>query len=235
MGFFSRLWRIIRGKANDTVEAVEDANFETVVKQNIRDLETELDRLIKASAEAMSNYNQLEAEYQRAVDGSEDWKTKAKKALAAGNEDLAKKALAKKSEFDSQVASLQTSVENARNVKEKLKKQVDIYKQKIDEGRRNASTLIARKNAAAAQKKVAKVLAGVKGDNNAFASLKRFEEKVAKDEASARAFEELGTATSEQSELDKEFAALDVSSTDDELEALKAEMMAEKSGSTKRL
>ena len=45
-------------------------------------------------------------------------------ALDAGNEDLARKALAKKSESDKQVASMQQAVESARQTSEKLKSQV---------------------------------------------------------------------------------------------------------------
>ena len=44
----------------------------------------------------------------------------------AGNEDLARKALAKKSESDKQVASMQQAVESARQTSEKLKAQVAV-------------------------------------------------------------------------------------------------------------
>ncbi len=63
---------------------------------------------------AMSNYNRLDAEYQKYVRQSQEWKDRAGQALDAGNEDLAKKALAKKAECDRQVASMQASVESRR-------------------------------------------------------------------------------------------------------------------------
>lgn len=225
-GFFSRLSRIIRGKAHAGVDAIEDATFETTIKQTVRDMETELNRVVRSAADAMSNHNRLEAEYQRFKTQAEDWKSKAMKALKAGNEDLAKKALAKKGECDGQVASLETSVVQSRQVREKLKSQVEQLRQKIAEARRNSSTLIARKNAAKAQKKVAQVLAGIGGGDNAFASLQRFEESVSRDEATAKAYEDM--SVSGDSELEKEFAALDTSSADTDLEALKAEMAAAK-------
>jgi phage shock protein A len=49
-------------------------------------------------------------------------------------------------------------------------------KRKIDEAERTATTLVARKNAAQAQRKVAEALAGVGNADNAFAALNRFEE-----------------------------------------------------------
>jgi len=227
MGFFSNLFnrggRVARGQANKAMTSIEDSTFESTVKQTIRDMKTELNKTVRASAEAMSNYNRLEAEYAKSQRQADEWKDRAKKALDAGNEDLAKKALAKKAECDRQVQSMQQSVDTARQTSEKLKQQVSALRGKINEAERNASTLIARKNAARAQKKVAEALAGVGEADNAFAALNEFEDSVTKEEASAAAFEEMA-ATGTDDELEKEFAALDSSSVDDELAKLRAEM-----------
>ncbi len=91
-------------------------------------------------------------------------------ALDAGNEDLAKKALAKKAECDQQVASMQARWTAPQATSEKLKQQVIELKRKIDEGERTATTLVARKNAAAAQRKVGEAMAGVGNADNAFAA-----------------------------------------------------------------
>jgi len=229
MGFFSNFFnrggRVARGQANKAMSAVEDATFESTVKQTIRDMRAELNKTVRASAEAMSNYNRLEAEYAKSERHADEWKDRAKKALGAGNEDLAKKALAKKAECDKQVQSMQQSVDTARQTSEKLKQQVADLRRKISEAERNASTLIARKNAARAQKKVAEALAGVGEADNAFAALNEFEDSVTKEEASAAAFEQTASTGSDD-ELEKEFAALDSSSVDDELAKLKSEMSA---------
>src|SRR5215469_10671380 len=158
---FSRMGRVVRGQANQGVDAIEDATFESTVKQTVADMKEELNRVVRASAVAMSNYNRLDAEYQKYVRQSQEWKDRAGMALDANNEDLAKKALAKKAESDKQVASLQTSVDQAQAASEKLKQQVTALKAKIDEGERTATTLVARKNAASAQRKVAEAMAGV--------------------------------------------------------------------------
>src|SRR5579883_2413591 len=133
---FSRVGRVARGQANAGVDVLEDATFEATVKQTVADMRTELNKAVQASAVAMSNYNRLDAEYQKYV-------------------------------RKSQVAEL---------------------KRKIDEGERTATTLVARKNAATAQRKVAEALAGVGNADNAFAALGSFEEKVAREEATAQAF-----------------------------------------------
>lgn len=204
------------------MSALEDATFETTVKQTIADMKTELNNVVRASASAMSNYNQLDAEYQKYVRQSAEWKARAGQALDAGNEDLARKALARKAECDKQVASLQGAIDSARQASESLKSQVAELKRKIEDGERTATTLVARKNAAMAQQKVSEALAGVGKADNAFATLANFEKTVAKQEATAKAFGELAAAGKDDS-LEAEFAQLQGHSVDSELEALKRE------------
>src|SRR5947209_9607910 len=226
MGFFSdifnRTGRVARGQVNQGINAIEDATFEATVRQTVADMKTELNNVVRASAMAMSNYNRLEAEYQKNVRQSQEWKERAGLALDARNEDLARKALAKKAESDKQIASLQASVDSARQASESLKAQVTELKHKIEEGERTATTLVARKNAALAQRKVSEALAGVGKADNAFAVLSNFEQSVAKEEATAKAFDQLAAA-GKDSDLESEFAQLQGHTVDAELEALKRE------------
>ena len=225
--FLSRVGRVARGQANSGVDAIEDATFEATVNQTVADMRNELNNVVRASAVAMSNYNRLDAEYQKYVRQAQDWKDRAGQALDAGNEDLAKKALAKKAECDRQIASMQQSVDAAQQTSEKLKSQVGELKRKIDEGERTATTLVARKNAAAAQRKVAEAMAGVGSADNAFAQLNRFEDTVSKEEATAKAFDELAS-TGKDEDLEKQFAELSGHGVDADLAALKAERQAAK-------
>ncbi len=226
MGFFSdifsRAGRVTRGQANKGMDRIEDAAFESTVRQTVADMRTELNNVVRSSATAMSNYNSLDAEYQKYVRQSQEWKARAGQALDAGNEELAKKALAKKAESDKQVASLQAALDSARKASESLKTQVVDLKHKIEEGERTATTLVARKNAAMAQRKVSEAMAGVGKADNAFAALSKFEKSVSKEEATAKAFDELAAA-GKDSNLEAEFAQLEGHTVDAELEALKRE------------
>jgi phage shock protein A len=224
---FGRVGRVVRGQTNAGVDALEDATFESTVKQTVADMKTELNNVVRSSAVAMSNYNRLDAEYQKYVRQAQEWKDRAGMALDAGNEDLAKKALAKKAECDRQVASMQTSVQQAQATSEKLKSQVAELKAKIEEGERTATTLVARKNAAMAQRKVAEAMSGVGSADNAFSQLNRFEDTVAKEEATAKAFDDLAS-TGKDDDLEKQFAQLGGHTVDAELAALKAERQAAK-------
>lgn len=225
MGFFSELFgrggRVVRGQVNQGMDNVEDATFEATVKQTVRDMRAELAKTINASAMAMSNHNRLEAEYQKYVQQSQDWLGRANQALDAGNEELAKKALTKKNEADQQVAAMKPGVESARNASETLKQKVAELKRRIDEADRTATTLVARKNAAVAQRKVSEALSGVAEADNAFAALKGFEESVAKEEAKAKAFDQLASAGKDET-LEAEFAMLEGGTVDNELAQLKA-------------
>jgi len=222
--FFGRTSRVVRGQVNKGVDALEDATFESTLRQSVKDMKVELARVVRASAEAMSNMNRLEAEYDKNVKQSQEWETRAMKALEAGKEDLAKKALTKKQEAEAQMSSLSPSRDKAHETTDVLKKQVGDLKRKIEEAERMAGTLIARKNAAKAQKKVSQALAGVADGNNAFAAIKNMEESVEREEAAAKAYETL--SVDEDSELAREFAELDNSgsSVDSELEELKKKL-----------
>ena len=226
MGFFSDLFsrsgRVARGQANKGMDQIEDATFEATVKQTVRDMRSELAKTISASAEAMANHNRLEAEYSKYVQQSQEWVARANQALDAGNEELAKKALAKKAEADQQVNSMKTGVEAARAASESLKQRVNDLKKRIDEAERTSTTLVARRNAAIAQRKVAEALSGAAEADNAFAALKSFEESVSREEAKAKAFDQLASATGKDEVLEAEFAELGGHSVDAELAALKA-------------
>jgi phage shock protein A len=119
---------------------------------------------------------------------------------------------------------MQTSVQTAQETSEKLKTQVVEIKRKIEEGERTAMTLVARKNAASAQRKVAEAMSGVGTADNAFAALNRFEDTVSKEEATAKAFDQLASAGKDD-DLEAQFARLGSGGggVDSELEALKLE------------
>jgi phage shock protein A len=116
---------------------------------------------------------------------------------------------------------MQQGVEAARNASESLKQKVQELKRRIDEAERTATTLVARKNAALAQRKVAEALSGVGEADNAFAALKNFEEGVAREEAKAQAFDQLASADRDVT-LEAEFAQLQGGTVDNELAMLKA-------------
>jgi phage shock protein A len=233
MGFwdwFSRGGRVVRGKANAAMDSIEDATFETTLKQTIQDMKTELRELVDSSADAVANTARLERQHQKIEDQAIDWKKRAKAALQSGREDLARKALGKSKDFDGEAAALEPTVNGAKKISATLQQRIGQLKNRITDAERNAQTLIARRNAAAAQKKIAMALSDVGDSDDAFSTLARFEESVEKEEATALAYDSLAAGNDDQ-DLASEIAALNTAGDrleiDDDLAALKAELGAE--------
>lgn len=220
MGIFGRLFSLGKGKANDAVDALEAKNLETVVNQANRDAEAELQRNIKSSAAAAAECIRLENQLNDLKKQSKDWGKKAEMAVDAGDDDLAVAALEKQTEVDNQVAALKPTVDAAKATKAKLESAIEKMKREISKNKQQAKTMVARHNAAQAQKKLAQAASGIGESGNAFAKLERLEDVVKQSEAEAQAYGDLGTGTDD--DLEDRFAKLGSSSAADKLAALKA-------------
>lgn len=223
MGLFGRLLSLGKGKANDGMDALEDKNMDTVIRQTIREMEDELAASVKASAEAMGAANQIQKQYDDLKRQKKDWEAKAENALKADKEDLAVKALEKSSEVEVQMKQLEPAVKNAKAASENLRKKIEQQKAKIQQAKTESKTLIARNHAAQAQKKLSAAASGVGGGtDSAFSKLERFKGRVESNEAEADAWDDLSGSPDE--DLEAEFASLGSASANDKLAAMKAKL-----------
>ncbi len=218
MGIFSRIADIFKSNVNDALDKAEDP--EKMLKQMVLEMEESVNKATLAVANSIANEKGLERKLDKARKDSSEWEQKAMQALQANREDLAKAALEKKAIADRNVADLHPIYEQAKATSTKLRQQLDQLKSKLDEARSRQSTLIARSQAAKAQKQIAQSFSGVGSD--AFTKFDKFEGKIEKLEAEATAFEQLA---GENTSLDDEFKKLSSSSSvDGDLLALKAKM-----------
>ena len=209
---------IIKANLNDLLDRAEDP--EKMLKQMVIEMEQSVNKATLAVAQAIANEKSLERKLEKARKDKEDWEQKAVLALQSGREDLAKAALEKKAVCDRNYNDLLPILEQARQTSVKLRQQLDQLKNKLEEARTRQSTLIARSQAAKAQKQIAQSFSGVGTD--AFSKFDKFESKIEQLEAEAQAFEQLA---GENTSLDDEFKKLTSSSdVDAELLALKAKM-----------
>ncbi len=216
MGLFSRMSDIFKANVNDALDNAEDP--EKMLKQMVLEMEESINRATLAVANAMANEKTLDRKLNAARKQSGDWQAKAVQALQAGREDLAKSALEQKAISDRNITDLEPTFASAKATSEKLRQQLDQLRRKLDEARSRQSTLIARSQAAKAQKEIAQSFSGVGSD--AFSKFDKFEGKIEKLESEATAFEQLA---GENSSLDEQFKQLSSSaSVDTELEKLKA-------------
>lgn len=218
MSIFKRISDIFKANVNDALDKAEDP--EKMLKQMIIEMEESINKTTLAVANAIANEKSLERKIEKAKNDNAEWEQKAMQALSAGREDLAKSALEKKAISARNVQDLAPVYTQAKATAEKLRDQLSKLKAKLDEAHSRESTLIARSQAAKAQKQISQAFAGVGTD--AFSKFDKYEQKIEKSEAEAEAFEQLA---GENTSLDDEFKKLSTSSTvDNDLLALKQKM-----------
>ena len=218
MGIFSRISDIFKANVNDTLDKAEDP--EKMLKQMIIEMEESVNKATLGVAGAIANEKSLERKLAKSRADVTDWENKAVQALQAGREDLAKAALEKKNISDRNVKDLEPIYVQAHQTADKMRQQLNTLKAKLDEARTRESTLIARSQAAKAQKQIAQTFSGVGSD--AFGKFDKYEQKIEKVESEAEAFEQLA---GEDVKLEDEFKMLNTSaSVDSDLLALKAKM-----------
>jgi phage shock protein A len=218
MGIFNRITDIFKANVNDTLDKAEDP--EKMLKQMVLEMEESVNKATLAVANAIANEKSLERKLAKAKTESADWHQKAVQALNANREDLAKAALQKKTLAEKNAVDLEPIYVQAKTTSDKMREQLNMLKNKLEEARSRQSTLIARSQAAKAQKQIAQSFSGVGSD--AFSKFDKYETKIEKLESEAEAFE---TLAGENTSLDMQFKQLATASTvDDELLALKASM-----------
>jgi phage shock protein A len=217
MSIFSRIADIFKSNVNDALDKAE--NPEKMLRQMVLEMEESVNKATLSVGQAIANERSLERKLKKAQSESQDWDSKARQALTAGNEDLAMRALEKKKVADKNASELQPIVQQASQTTAKLRDQLNQLKSKLDEARTRQSTLIARSQAAKAQKQLSQNAAGFGSD--AFSKFDKLEGKIEKTEAEAEAFSELSEG---DRSLEDEFKALGATSSSDELEAMKKEM-----------
>lgn len=214
MSIFKRISDVFRSNVNDALDNIEDA--EKMLKQMVLDMEASINKATTAIAQAIANEKSLAKKMETARNNSKDWENKAMQALTAGREDLARQALERKALEDRNLQDLIPLHKQAAETSEKLKAQLSQLKSKLDEAKNRQSTLIARSQAAKAQKQINKSLSGIGSDS--FANFDKYEEKILGLEAEATAYEELA---GENTSLEMEFKKL---SSNSDVEANLLEM-----------
>lgn len=219
MAIFQRIGDLLKANINDLIDRAE--NPEKMVKQIIIDMEEQVRDATQALGQAMASEKQAQRQLESAKLKSADWEAKAKMALQAGNQELAKKALANKVSVDSNIASFESAYNSISMQTAELRDRVDVLRAKLEEARTKQHMLIARAKMADAQKDVATTLSGT-DSTSAFSKLEKMERKIEDKEAQADAFSQMSGDTTFAKD---EFKELEQNSAvDSELARLMAEM-----------
>lgn len=219
MGIFSRIGDLLKANINDLIDRAEDP--EKMVKQIISDLQKDVQQSTQALGKAMASERIAKRQYENAVKTSADWEAKAKAALAAGDVDLAKKALSHKVSADAEVESYQKMYEQIAAQTAQIREQVETLKSKLEEAKSRQAMLVARSQMAKTQKNLAQTVGGM-DSSSALDKFDRMEQKVTQQEAEAAAFSEIADSDSADAKTFEQLQHdMDV---DTELQRLMSEM-----------
>src|SRR5258708_7112243 len=221
MGIFSRLAQLIKSNLNDLISCWEDR--EKMLKQVVLEMSNQRVEAKKQVAASIADEKRLAKQLEQEQANAQEWERKAMMALRAGNEGLAKEALARKREHDELAASYKDQWTKQSTAVEQLKKALRLLNDKIEEAKRKKNVLIARKKRAEAQKAIQDTMSGLR-DQSAFETFDRMAGKIDQLEAEAEAAGELQEEYTGDV-LASQFANLEkIASAEDDLAALKAKM-----------
>lgn len=221
-GMFARMADILRSNINEALDRAEEP--EKMLRQMVREMEEAVGKATASVGTAVASQKRLERLHDDSVAQAAEWQRKAERAVAAGEDELARRALERKTSLQRAAEELAPVLEESRLTSEQLREQLRELKGKLEEARTREGTLVARHQAATARKRIAQSMHGL-GDR-AFSSFEHFEQRVAETEAEAEAHIEVA---SDLGEFDRRMRDLErTTSVEDELRALKERLLRER-------
>lgn len=217
--FFKRVSTIVGSELNSMLDKAEDPV--KMLDQFMREMEADIREAESAVAKQIANEKMLKRKADDAEALVNKRQEQAEKAIEAGNEDLARRALEDKKNQQQQATVLKESWERASQDASALRSKLDEMKHEYQEMKLKKDSLKARAESAKTRTKMNRSMSSISNDESK-RGFERMEEKVMRYEAEAETSEDL---SSESRSLDDEFEQLEKSSgVDDELAALKKKM-----------
>ena len=221
MGIFSRLGTLFKSNINDMISNSEDP--EKMLNQVLVDMKKNLIEAKKQVAVSIADEKRLKKQYEEEQVKGKDWERKAMMAVRAGDDALAREALARKGEHDGSSKTLGEQWSKHKGQVDKLKDTLRSLNSKIEEAKRKKHILVARKKRAEAQKTIQATMSGL-SDTSAFETFDRMSQKIDQLEAEAEAGEEVAEQLT-GGDLERKFEALESGAgADQALLELKAKM-----------
>jgi phage shock protein A len=203
MRLFRRVSDIISANLNDLVDSFEEP--EVMLRQAIREMESSVGDVTAAAAQAIASETLLARELAEHEQQAARWQARAENAVSALDDDLARRALARKRDHETLARALRDQFASAQDASQTLRRQVNAMRAKLAEARRKLATLSARKNAADARKQFSRFATGPFAQPSGFSRFAQLQDRVALAEAEANALLELHQAPTD--DPDAEFAS----------------------------
>lgn len=218
MGIFKRLRDLTVASINDMLDRAEDPV--KMLNQFLRDMEQDIMEAEAAVAKQIAVEKKFKLQYEEAGEMVQKREAQALKALEQGNEELARRALQDKKEHQTRYDEMLNQYGIAKENADKLRDQLSEMKDEYGKMKNKRDLLVARAEAAKAQKTINRAMSGL-NSSGAAGGFDRMSERVLQMEAEAQAS---GDMAGSSRSLDKELASLGDSEVEDELAALKAKL-----------
>ncbi len=224
MGIMDRLSRLVRANINDMIDQAEDP--EKMIDQILRDMQSNITTARAEVASMIAQEKELEAEVRENEELASEWEEKARRAVSAGKDDLAREALRRKHDATENLALYREQFSVQQSSVEKLKHQLQLLESKYQSTLGQRDSLIARQRRAKATQQVAERVS-THSPFDVSSELDRMERKIRGNEARASA-----TIEMQDTSVDAQFRELDYDiDIENELEALKSESSQTAAGS----
>lgn len=156
MGLLDRMGQAIRAQVNSLIQENQDP--EKLLEKAILEMEGELIQMRQALAAAVATQKRTERQRQQQEKAAQTWHERAQLALHHGNEELARQALSQWQTYQSQIAPLQTSLQQQTAIIQKLKKELLTIERKYAEMKAQKSLYLARLRSASASQKAQEIM-----------------------------------------------------------------------------
>ena len=196
MSIFKRIKDIISANINDLLDKFEDP--ENIIDQMIREMEDSIIEVRKQTAAAIAAAKMSERQIVKTGKEVEKWQTNAEMAIESAEDELARKALQRKREVAEQLNLMNNQLKDEQGMIVKMKSDLHLIEEKVQEARRKRETLLMKKRAADAKKKMLasteKARSTFNGSANSiingFDTFTKYEQQIEKEPAEAEAHEE---------------------------------------------
>jgi len=230
MGLLSRTGEIIKAKFNALLNRAENPN-ETLDYSYEKQLQS-LQNVKRGVADVVTAKKRLELQTTQLEQNVVTPDARARRAVGAGREDLARQALERKSGIQQQLQDLDTQVKQLQDQQEKLVASEKQLSAKIEQFRSQKEVIKAQYSAAEAQVRIGEAATGIGREmDNTGLAIQRAKDKTEQMQARASAIDELVSSGdleelgSSKTQLDRELSQLaSQQQVDRELEQMKAEV-----------
>jgi phage shock protein A len=240
-GLVSRTSLIVKAKVSKLLDKAEkptevlDYSYEKQLEllQNVR----------RGVADVTTAKKRLQVQTEKLEQEIVKLEGQARQAIAANREDLARRALERKSGIQQELVGLDAQVQQLQAQQDKLVEQQKALTARVEQFRSQKEVIKAQYSAAEASARIGEAATGIGGQMSDMGNaLQRAKDKTEEMQARASAMDELVESgalqdlTSTENDIDRELAALSSGSqVDSELEKLKAELGAGQAAETPAL